>query len=127
MAMPQAKVRPKLGKPSSAPDPIAKERIEKHGHKEGIEKKGEVFPALGHGPGGDIVGRVHEDFLEQKDGEDANIIRQAREEKSFQPKEAKGLPKERQGDLGIQHRRSSQGANGPQSPKHQGKATNPPA
>src|SRR5262249_57983850 len=83
VAMPQAIVGTELGQPAAAPDPVTKDRIEKHGHKEGVDEKGEVLPALGHRPGGDIVGRIHEDLLEQEQAKDAYVIRCAREEKPF--------------------------------------------
>src|SRR5215510_10638181 len=114
MAMPYPKVRPELGQPPSTPDPIAKERIEQHKHKESVDKKGKEFPALGHRPSRDIVGRIHEDLLKEKDGEDADVIRRAREEKPFQAKEAPGFAEEREGGLGIQNRGPSQSANRPQ-------------
>src|SRR5215467_4398625 len=111
MAMPQAIVGTELGQPASTPDQVTKDRIEKHGHKEGIDKKGEVLPALSHRPGGDIVGRIHEDLLKEKDGEDSDVIRRPREEKPRPTKETKGFTEQREGDLSIQDRGPSERAN----------------
>jgi hypothetical protein len=60
-------------------------------------------------------------------GEDSYVINKTREEKPFQTQKTPGFPEKREGGLGIQNRSSSQGANRPQSPKHEGESHNPPS
>ena len=82
IAMAQPIVDAELRRPSTAPCPIAIERVNDCSEEEGRDREGEELPALGCGARDDRRGGVHEDHLEQEHHHHANIVGWTAQEKS---------------------------------------------
>ena len=83
VAVPQTKVAAQLGEPAAAPHPVGIEGVNDGAHDDAVDHEGLEAPALGHGPRGDGGGGVHEDHLEEKHGEDRNVIAVAGKEEAL--------------------------------------------
>ena len=121
MAVTQAEVLAQHGQPASSPDPVSVDRIDDGPDKPAVDEEGEIFPALGQGTGGNGCRRVHEDHLEEKQGEDRDIIDGAGKEETLAAKESELLSEERDGDFMVEPGITAQSADGAQSAEHEGK------
>ncbi len=80
---------PQILKPAAAPDPPCNDRVDEHANPQAHSNEAGELKAFCHGTGWDGGSSVHEDHLEQEEGENASIRSQTGKKESTATEDAK--------------------------------------
>ena len=121
----QAKVCAELRKPSTAPNPVAKKRVNDGPDEKTVDAECQEFPSFGHGPGRNRGSGIHEDDFEEEQCKHADVIGTG-QRKTVSTEQSERMSQYTDCHLAVKSGKPAQGGKRRQSAEHDGESAEIP-